>query len=99
VLFPSWGRDATVLAVRRDGTSFVVGRRPIALRRIDHFRVRSARSGYVVTPLRRPRGASVRIRRPARQASAPHPGPTLAVTFLHGASRGTFAVRIHVRSQ
>jgi hypothetical protein len=99
VLFPSWGRDAKVVAVRRDGTTFVVGRRRHALRDIDHFRVRSARSGYVITPLRRPRGASVRTRRPARQASAPHPGPTLAVAILHGEPRATFAVRIRVRSR
>ncbi|HEX5619317.1 MAG TPA: hypothetical protein VFX51_12910 [Solirubrobacteraceae bacterium] len=97
VLFPSWGRHATVLAVRRDGTTFVVGRRRHALRGIDHFRVRSARTGYVITPLRRPRGASVRARRPARQASSPHPGPTLAVGILHDAARAGFAVRIRVR--
>jgi hypothetical protein len=96
VLFPSWGRRATVLAVRRDGRTSVVHRRRIPLRAIDHFLVRSARSGYVITPLRRPRGASVRTRRPARQSSDPHPGPTLAVSILHGASHATFAVRIRV---
>jgi hypothetical protein len=110
VLFPSWGRGATVLAFRRDGTATVVGRRRIPLRDIDHFSVRSARSGYTITPLRRPRGATARARRPRRQASNPHPGPTLAVAILHGGSRGrtgrdhvraaraTFAVRIRVRA-
>jgi hypothetical protein len=99
VRFPSWGRGATILAVRRDGTTSVVGRRRIALRDIDHFSVRSARSGYVITPLRRPRGAVVRARRARYQSSDPHPGPTLAVAILHGGSRATFAVRIRVRSR
>ena len=79
VLFPSWGREAKVIGVRADGTVVRLGRSPSALRGIHHFEIRSEDAGYRVTPLRNPAGATARLIRPSRQASAPNPGPTLAI--------------------
>ena len=67
--------------------------RPLALARIARLHVISERSGYVVTPRTRPRGAIVRRLRTRRQGSAPDPGPTLEVSFkgrgeLRGDDRG-----------
>ena len=98
VLLPSWGRDARVVAVLRDGSRVTVRARPVALARVEHFEVISGRSGYAVEPLRRPPGAVARVMVPSRQSSAPDPGPTLAVELARGASwrRASFAVRIVV---
>jgi hypothetical protein len=98
VQFPSWGRNASVVAVRRDGTEVTIGGRRVALAHIDHLHVRSARSGYVIAPRRRPRGATVRVMHPQRQSSAPHPGPTLVIEILRpgGRGRATFAARLTV---
>jgi hypothetical protein len=97
-LLPSWGRDARVVAVLRDGSRVSVRARAVALARVEHFEVISRRSGYAVTPLRRPPGAVARVMVPSRQSSAPDPGATLAVELARGASwrRAAFAVRIVV---
>jgi hypothetical protein len=53
VLFPSWGRRASIVAVRRDGSRVRVTRRRVPLRDVACLRVQSERAGYVVVPLRR----------------------------------------------
>jgi hypothetical protein len=76
----------------------VLGRQRVPLAGIDRLRVRSAHSGYVIEPRRRPDGATVRVLHPRRQSSAPDPGPTLVVEILRPSAHGraTFAVRIVV---
>jgi hypothetical protein len=98
VLFPSTGKGASVTAVLRDGRRVRVGSTRIALARIDHFEVHSVLSGYTVTPLRRPRGATAHVVRPSRQKSAPNPGPTLGIQVSRAAKVRTaaFAARIRV---
>jgi hypothetical protein len=99
VLFPSWGRNATVEAVLFDGTRKVLAapnlpRRRVQLRNVRYFYVAGKETGYVVVPFGR-RGAA-RILKPKRQGGAPDPGPTLAVELAHRAKfrRLDFAVRI-----
>jgi hypothetical protein len=88
VLFPSWGRGARIVAVRRDGSRRTV-RRPMPLRRVAYLHVQSERSGYVAVPLRRA-GVVARALLTRPQSSAPRPGPTLALRV-----RGSrFAVRL-----
>jgi hypothetical protein len=94
VLFPSTGGDAaSVVAVRRDGSTFRVGtvRRPLA--RVSYLYVRSRRSGYVVVPRAQPRGATVHLLHPRPQSSAPYPGPTLAVQLGRESRRRSAAFR------
>jgi hypothetical protein len=97
-LLPSWGHEARVVAVLRDGSRVSVRSRAVALARVGHFEVISRRSGYTVEPLRRPPSAVARVMVPSRQSSDPDPGPTLAVELARGASwqRVRFAVRIRV---
>ena len=99
VTFPSWGRDASVTALLRDGTRVRISAgRAVALAAIVRFEISSARSGYAVAPLRRPRGAIAHVILPSRQSSQPDPGPTLAIEVARGArwSRARFAARIRV---
>jgi hypothetical protein len=93
VLFPSWGRGATVTAVLTDGSSVQIGRERRPLERVRWLRVQSARSGYLIVPRGRPKGATLRLLHPRPQGSAPRPGPTLAVG-LAGSGRRLFAARI-----
>ena len=79
--FPSWGREARIVARLRDGSRRRVTGRPLALARVAAFEIRSASSGYLVIPRGAPRDATVRAIRPAAQSSAPVPGPSLRVTF------------------
>ncbi len=80
VLFPSWGGGtASVVAVLRDGSRVAVGARRMPLSAVAYFWVRSERSGYVVVPASRPRGATVHTLRTSPQSSDPRPGPTLAI--------------------
>jgi hypothetical protein len=99
VTFPSWGRDAGISALLRDGTRVRISAgRAVALDTIERFEISSARSGYAVAPLRRPHGAIAHVILPARQSSQPDPGPTLAIELARGArwSRARFAARIRV---
>ena len=98
VLFPSTGKGAQVTAVLKDGRRVRVGSTRIALSRIARFEVRSAHSGYTVTPLRRPEGATAHVVKPSRQKSAPNPGPTLGIQVSRAARvrATTFAARIRV---
>ena len=97
VLFPSWGgREASIVAVLRDGTRVTVGTRLVPLSSIAYLWVRSERSGYVVVPASRPAGAGVHIMRPAAQSSDPRPGPTAAIQIARAArfNRATLSVRL-----
>ena len=59
VLFPSWGADAKVTLVLRDGSTRTLGTVRVPLRRIAYLRVTSAHGGYLVAaadpPARRDR--------------------------------------------
>jgi hypothetical protein len=93
--FPSWGRRGRIVAVLRDGSRRRVTGRPLALREVERFEVRSAHSGYVVIPAAMPGSATVRAVRPAAQSSAPAPGPSLCVMLARRARFGR--VRLAVR--
>jgi hypothetical protein len=89
VLFPSWGRDATVAAVLRDGRTVVLAaplarRRRARLREVAYFYLAGSESGYVVVPVGARRGVAYAIR-PKAQAAAPDPGPTLRLELVHRA--------------
>jgi hypothetical protein len=84
-----------VLATLRNGRTVALGRAPRTLAGIRSLRIVSTRSGYRLTLLRGPAGATVRLARPARQASAPNPGPTVEIR-LPSARSGSFAARIAV---
>jgi hypothetical protein len=99
VLFPSWGRNATIEAVLRDGTRRTLSgpalaRQRVQMRNVRYFYIAGKESGYVVLPFGR-RGAA-HILKPKRQAGSPDPGPTLAVELAHRSKfkRLDFAVRI-----
>ena len=78
-LFPSTGGSkAAVWALLRSGDAVpLTARRPV--QGVDAFYVQSERSGYLVDLRDRVNGASAAIIRPARQQSAPDPGPTLSI--------------------
>ena len=103
VLFPSWGgRAASIVAVLRDGSRVTLGTRRIPLSSIAYLWVRSELSGYVVVPVSCGGAAAVHLLHPARQSSAPNPGPTLAVEIARGArlNRVSLTVRLTpVRSE
>jgi hypothetical protein len=78
-LFPSTGgARAAVWALLRDGQAVQVSE-PRPVQGVAAFYVQSERSGYVVEPLDRVKGATVSLVQPRRQPSAPDPGPTLSV--------------------
>ena len=82
VTFPSWGKEAAITAVMRDGTRLEVGRQRIATRRVAWFHVAGADRGYVIVPMSPRLPGLARILRPKPQRSAPHPGPTLVIELL-----------------
>ena len=82
VLFPSWGRDAEVTLLLRDGSSRRLGTTRFLLRQVSYLRVQSEHGAYLVLPRRRPRGATVHLMHPRPQSSAPLAGPTLAVQLV-----------------
>jgi hypothetical protein len=87
VLFPSWGKQAQVEAILRDGQRVVLAgalppRRRVRMRNVAYFYLAGADGGYVVVPVSRRRG-SARTVRPKVQASAPTPGPTLVIGLAH----------------
>jgi hypothetical protein len=95
-LFPSTGGErAAVWALLRDGSAVPVSeRRPV--QGVAAFYVQSEKSGYVVQPLDRVKGATAALIRPRRQPSAPDPGPTLAIR-LTGRLRRQRPVRFSAR--
>jgi hypothetical protein len=97
VLFPSWGAGAAaVWALRSDGTAVKL-ESPGPLQGIRGFWIQSEHSGYAVVPEDRVKGSVARIIQPARQASAPKPGPTLSLLLTQRVTRKRpvrFAARI-----
>ena len=93
VTFPSWGRDAQVVAVLRDGRRTPLGTGTLALAGVRALEVRSERSGYTLVPRARP-GATARLLRVPAQTSQPDPGPTIEVSI--GAVPATFEATIAV---
>ena len=96
-LFPSTGGErAAVWALLRDGQAVqVTVQRPVM--GVAAFWVQSERSGYVVEPLDRVKGATASIIQPRRQPSAPDPGPTLSIRLTGRLARKRpvhFSVRI-----
>jgi hypothetical protein len=98
VLFPSWrgASTASVVAVLRDGTRATVGSRLIPLTSVAYLWVRSERSGYVVVPASRPKGAGLHTLSVKPQSSDPRPGPTLAIQIARAQrfSRVGLSVRL-----
>jgi hypothetical protein len=96
VLFPSTGGDkAAVWAILRGGGAVkLTSERPV--QGVAGFWVQSEDSGYVVAPVDRVKGALARIVQPAKQASAPDPGPTLSL-HLTGWLRKKRTVRFSAR--
>ncbi len=78
-LFPSTGGEhAAVWALLRDGQALpLTERRPV--QGVAAFWIQSERSGYVVEPRDRVKGATASTVLPQRQPSAPNPGPTLSI--------------------
>ena len=97
-LFPTTGAGSRVVAIKRDGTAIALFGARIALADVARFELRSEHAVYTMTPLTRPRGATAHLLRPARQTSAPRPGPTLAIQLARGARvrQATFAARLRV---
>jgi hypothetical protein len=93
VHFPSTGAGAHVIARLRDGGAERLGGGPIALARVAHLDVRSGDAGYRITPLERPAG-TVRLVATRPQASAPDPGPTVAVALDDLGGSVAFAARV-----
>jgi hypothetical protein len=81
VLFPSWGRHATITAVLADGRRVPMRSGQVALAGVRWFDVQGKDTGYVVVLRGRPPGKA-RLLHPAAQSSAPDPGPTLALEVL-----------------
>jgi hypothetical protein len=82
--FPSWqgNGDAHVWAVAPGGwTREILNYR--TLEGVRWFYVQSERSGYAVVPRDMPASARAQLVHPARQPSAPRPGPTLVLELAH----------------
>ncbi len=88
VLFPSTGEHAELVAVLRDGSRVRVTTTRLSLSKVRRFEIKTRFSGYRVTPLHAPAGATAHLMHPAHQSSAPDAGPTLAVQ-LERSSRFT----------
>jgi hypothetical protein len=100
VTFPSWGRAAKIEAVLVNGVRVTMAQkgirgRLVRMRDVAYFYVAGEDSGYVVVPKTSVRGIA-HVLRPKRQASAPRPGPTLAIQLVRHARfrRVGLAVRI-----
>jgi hypothetical protein len=101
VLFPSWGRNARVEAVLRDGRRITLAQKGIHPRvvraaEVAYYYVAGEDSGYVVVPAGAPARSLAHILRPKRQSSAPRPGPTLAVQVVRQGrfKRTSFTARV-----
>jgi hypothetical protein len=93
VTYPSWGAEARVQALLRDGSTVALGRSPLALSRVRSLHVTSERSGYHVRPLAGSAGAVARLVGTRPQPAAPNPGPSVEITLPRGRS---LSVRIVV---
>jgi hypothetical protein len=100
VHFPSWRGDsgtAAVTAVLAGGERVFLGPESVVgLSGVERFEIASAKAGYLVMPVDRPRGAVARVVQSRNQASEPRPGPTLAVQLAHRARVKTSAFRARI---
>jgi hypothetical protein len=84
VLFPSWGKNATVEAILAGGKRVTLAgpgrpRRRVSLAKVAYFYVAGEDAGYVMLPVDRRPKAVAHVLRPRAQSSSPRPGPTLAL--------------------
>ena len=94
-MFPTYGPGSRVEAVLRNGRRVTIGAAPIALARVHHFLLRSARSGYEVVPVGHPRGAVASSVQVASQSAAPRAGRSLVIRVARGRIAGArFAARL-----
>jgi hypothetical protein len=102
LLLPTWGAEAHVDAIRRDGTTTRLAgagkdRDTLPLRAVARLDLgRGARGGYVAVPLGRSRHGLLHTIQPRWQHTDTHPGPTLAIRLVaHRRFRHTsFALRL-----
>jgi hypothetical protein len=101
VLFPSWGGNARIEAVLRDGRRITLAQhgvhaREVPAREVAYYYVAGEDSGYVVVPAKTQARGRAHILRPKRQSSAPRPGPTLAIQIVRQGrfKRTSFTARI-----
>ena len=90
VLFPSWGRKASVDVQLEDGTVVPLAVRGAPQGAVDmadvaRFDIRGERGGYYVTPLGDAGGQATAVR-VSPQRSAPKAGPTLKVILRRGSA-------------
>ncbi len=98
VMFPTYGPGSRVEAVLRTGRLVTIGAAPVALARVHHFLLHSARSGYEVVPVGHPRGAVASSVQVASQSAAPRAGRSLVIRVARGRIAGArFAARLRVR--
>jgi hypothetical protein len=91
VQLPTWGEDATI-SVQPPGGAATPLAAPLPLGPADTLQLGT---GYTVTPVRVPAGATLLPLRTAPQPTAPHPGPTLAVRLDPGAASAT-SLAVHI---
>jgi hypothetical protein len=91
VHFPTWGDDARISVVRRDGTRSEPD--GVALGDVARIELGTASSGYRLLGLEGPRAALLRSVPTRPQPTSPHPGRTLAIQ-LPSVARTGLAVRI-----
>ena len=96
-LFPSWGADAAIDAVRRDGTSvrLAPGGPAVSTADVAYFHLAGPRGGYVVVCPEAP-ALPAGAKRVARQASAPRPGPTLVIRLARGSGFAAAVLRARI---
>jgi hypothetical protein len=100
VLFPSWGRQASLAAVLHDGQQVTLAapfrtRQRVHLRNVSYFYIAGEETGYVVVPRGRRRGTA-HIVRPKAQAACPSPGPTLALEIARRAKFKRLALTVRI---
>jgi hypothetical protein len=97
VMFPSWGHDARLTPLGPDGKALKL-RAGMSLKGVAGFHIESADAGYVVVVRSAPKGATVALRSPGRQPSAPRPGRTLCLRIAErrAFTRASAVVRIAV---
>ena len=94
VLFPSWEGGPRPVAIGTDGARTPVGRSRVRVARVDHVRLGGPHATYRVTPGSRTVVARTLRTRP--QATAPHPGPTLAIVIGRESRARTFALDVRL---
>jgi hypothetical protein len=101
VLFPSWGRAASIDAELRDGTIVALAARGRPARRVPlaavrRFSVHSDGGAYDVVPMGTAAGSAGAVST-APQASAPDPGPTLRLEIRRGSRFERARLKVRIR--